>query len=66
MNLKKLDTILGIGEDYIIPLAEQGVKMTNNIEDDLAVAFFKGGIKEVRQKLQTLESDTPTNAPAKQ
>ena len=66
MDLKKLDTILGIGEDYIVPLAEQGVKMTKNIEDDLAVAFFKGGIREVRQKLQTMEADTPTNAPTKQ
>ncbi len=56
MNFKKLDMIFGIAEDYIIPLAEQGVKMTKNKEDDLAVAFFKGGIAEARKKLQELEA----------
>ena len=55
MNYQKIDSILKLVDQFIIPLAEQGVATTKNVEDDLAVAFVKGGIAELRKKLEELE-----------
>ncbi len=55
MDLKKIEGILAIVDTYGIPLMEQGVKVTKNVEDDVVVAFLKGGIPEVRKKLDEIE-----------
>ena len=60
MNYQKIDNILAMVERFVLPLAEQGVKMTGNVEDDLVVAFFEGGIPAVRKKLEELEAKKQT------
>ena len=66
MNYKKIAGILGMVNSYLIPLAKEAVKMTKTPDDDLAVAFFEGGLKELQAKLEQMAEDTPTNALAKQ
>lgn len=66
MNYKKIAGILGMVNSYLIPLAKEGVKMTKTPDDDLAVAFFEGGLKELQAKLEEMAQNTPTDAPTKQ
>jgi len=62
MNEQKLAGIIGIINDYGIPLMEKGVEATKNPYDNYLVALLKGGLPALQKEL---EKDTPTNAPAK-
>ena len=53
---EKIGKVLELANNFLIPLAEQGVEMTKNTEDDLIVALFKGGIPEVQKKLEEIGS----------
>jgi len=57
MDYQKIDNILKLVEQFLLPLAEQGVQMTKQPEDDLALAFIKGGLPELRKKLEELAAE---------
>jgi len=52
MNYKKIADIIGMVDEYALPLAEQGVKMTKTPDDDLVVAFFTGGLPALQKKIE--------------
>jgi hypothetical protein len=58
-ELKKVGGILKMVDDFVLPLAEQGAKMTKNPMDDIVVSFLKGGVPSARKKIEELESQTP-------
>ena len=52
MDYKKIANIIGMVDEYGLPLAEEGVKMTKTPDDDLMVAMFSGGLPALKQKMQ--------------
>lgn len=54
MDYKKIASIIEMVDEYALPLAEQGVKLTKTPDDDLAVAFFAGGLPALKQKMQEI------------
>ena len=61
MDYKKIANIIGMVDEYGLPLAEEGVKMTKTPDDDIAVSFFAGGLPAVQKKLLSLAvQTTPT------
>ena len=52
-DIEKIEDILDMVITYGLPLMEAGASKTGNPYDDLAVAFFKGGLPAVKDKLST-------------
>jgi len=52
---EKVGKVLELTNNFLLPLAKQGVKTTKNPVDDLIVALFEGGLPEVIKKLDKLD-----------
>ncbi len=52
MDIKKIEGIIRIVNDYGVPLMEEGAKITKNPADDMVVALLKGGLPEVLKKIE--------------
>ena len=60
-DLEKIEGIVKMIDNFILPLAEQGAAMTKNPIDDMAVAFLKGGVPALKKKIEEITQKASTS-----